>query len=93
MPSATREEEEDPEEEGTKAKKPRVQAVDAKTAAEAIERLKAYVAHELSRARKRGGKKDDYKDGLVYTERRVLLDDVLKVQQRPWRVKCSRCGA
>jgi DNA-directed RNA polymerase I subunit RPA1 len=68
-------------------------AIDPETAADFILKLKKYVKGQLHRAAKTGGTKDAYKDGLVYTERRALLDEVLRVQQRPWRTKCSRCQA
>jgi DNA-directed RNA polymerase I subunit RPA1 len=100
MPTGREEEAEaaddDDEEQGSKkkAKKgPKVGAVDAQTAEESIIRLEKYVEAQLHRASKRGGTKDAYKDGLVYQERRALLDDVLRVQSRSWRVKCTRCLA
>lgn len=77
-----------------KNKKAKPTTIDPETAADFIVKLQKYVKVQLHRAAKKGsGVKDEYKDGLVYTERRALLDDVLRVQQRPWRVKCSRCYA
>lgn len=95
MPTAARDEDvEDEEVEGSgKTKKTKATAVDAETAADAIVRLGLFVKDQLHRASKRGKTKDSYKDGLVYTERRALLDEVLRVQQRSWRIKCTRCAA
>ncbi len=98
MPTSREDEadDDDDEEEETqkKAKKgPKVGTVDPQTAEESIIKLGKYVEAQLHRASKKGGAKDGYKDGLVYQERRALLDDVLRVQQRSWRVKCSRCAA
>ena len=90
MPYAREEEAADEEEGGKKAK---AAAVSAQTAAEHIVRLEAYVKEQLHKAKKRGTTQDSYKDGLVYQERRALLDDVLRVQQRSWRVRCTRCQA
>lgn len=96
VPTARDEEPEEEEEtEGGKKKdkKAKGATIDPQTAADFIVKLQKYVKGQLHRAAKRGGTKDEYKDGLVYTERRALLDEVLRVQQRPWRVRCSRCLA
>ena len=69
-------------------------AVPVETAAEHIVKLEDYVRYKLHQANKRGGGKDDYRDGVVYEERRALLEEVLKGDSsRSWRTKCSRCRA
>lgn len=92
MPSAIREEEDEDAEDAPK-KGRSTQSIPAQVLAESIEKMKAYVKDNLHRAKKRGNVKDGYKDGLVYTERRQLLDEVLRVQSKSWRVRCSRCNA
>jgi len=64
-------------------------AIPAETAAEFIVRMEGYVKHHLHSAKKRGGVKDEYKDGLVYEERKRVLHDF---GRKAWG-KCTRCSA
>lgn len=63
----------------------------AETAAEFIVRLENFTNAALAMGRKKGAGKDDYKDGLVYEERKMLLAEFVKacVQYK----KCARCNA
>ena len=62
-------------------------------AAEHIIKVDKYVKGALAMAKKQAIGKDEYKDGLVFEERRALLDGVFKQTGRPWARKCSRCHA
>lgn len=52
-----------------------------------------FVKSALHRAKERKIGKDDYKDGLVYQERKEVLDGVLKTGGRSWIRRCTRCHA
>ncbi|ORX40060.1 hypothetical protein BD324DRAFT_254113 [Kockovaella imperatae] len=68
--------------------------VPVETAAEHIVKLDDFVRYALHQAKKHGAEKDNYRDGVVYEERRALLEEVLKGDSsRSWRTKCSRCRA
>lgn len=64
-------------------------AIPKETAAEFVVRMEEYVKYQLHIAKKRGGVKDEYKDGLVYEERKRVLHDF---GRKGW-VKCARCTA
>lgn len=63
------------------------------TAGEYIVRMDNFAKSAVHKAKKRGAGKDDYKDGLVYQERRELLDGFLRPGSRPWMRRCGRCSA
>ncbi len=63
------------------------------TAGDYIVRLGKYVKDAVHQAKKSRIVKDAYKDGLVYQERKELLDGVLRTGGRPWMRKCARCLA
>ncbi len=64
-------------------------ALPAETAAEFVVRMEEYVRYQLKMAKKRGGVKDEYKDGLVYEERKRVLHEFGK---KNWG-RCTRCTA
>jgi hypothetical protein len=66
-------------------------AMPAQNAAEFIVRIDKFVKHHLALAKKRGGVKDEYKDGLVYEERKATLQQALVAAKKP--KKCLRCAA
>lgn len=68
-------------------------AIAPERAAEYVIRLNEFVKNKLKRAEKRGIGKDEYKDGLVYQERKQVLGGVLKTGGRPWNRRCARCLA
>ena len=64
------------------------------TANDHIAKLDNYVKFQLHDAKKRGIVRDDYRNGVVYEERRALLEEVLKGPiSQAWKKKCSRCQA
>ena len=67
--------------------------VPPQTAAEYIVRIRGFVKTSLHVAKKKGIGRYDYKDGLVFQERREVLDGVFKTAGRPWRGRCTRCNA
>lgn len=66
--------------------------IPAETAAQFVKRLVAFTDNALAQARRTGaGGKDDYKDGLVYEERKALLSTFVKALVG-WK-RCQRCQA
>ena len=68
-------------------------AIASETAGEYIVKLGQFVKNTLKEVRKRGIRQDDYKDGLVYQERKETLDGVFRTGGRSWMRKCTRCHA
>ena len=69
-------------------------AVPLETAKDHIAKLQNYVKFHLHNAKKRGLVRDNYRNGVVYEERKTVLEEVLKGESsRAWRNKCSRCQA
>lgn len=67
------------------------QDVPAERAAEFIVRIEQFVATALEHSRRLGQTSDDYKDGLVYEERKRVMNEFIKAAQG-WK-RCSRCQA
>jgi DNA-directed RNA polymerase I subunit RPA1 len=65
------------------------QSFPAEGIAEFIVRMENYVNHQLKAAAKVGGVRDEYKDGLVYEERKKVLSEFAKKTY----AKCNRCMA
>jgi DNA-directed RNA polymerase I subunit RPA1 len=65
--------------------------IPAERAAEFVVRIEQFVAQALDYARKMGRTSDEYKDGLVYEERKRVLAEFIKAAQG-WK-RCSRCQA
>lgn len=66
--------------------------VPAETAEEFIKRIETFTMDALVRARQSGaGGKDDYKDGLVYEERKSILSEFVKACAG-WK-RCMSCHA
>lgn len=63
----------------------------AESAAEFIDRIEQFCSIALKQARRAGRGRDDYKDGLVYEERKRLFADFIKAAQNYKR--CYRCDA
>lgn len=66
-------------------------AVPAETAAELIIRIEKFVQQVLRKPRQAGQPKDQYKDGLVFEERKKVLAEFAREGTR--YKKCSRCLA
>lgn len=91
-PAADDEDEEEEEEtRGRKGRRGESSTMPAQSAAEFIVRIEQFVRHHLSLAKKRGGVKDEYKDGLVYEERKATLHQALSAAKKS--KKCLRCAA
>ena len=62
-------------------------------AGEYIAKVEAFVKDALRKARKQGVGRNDYKDGLVYQERREILNAFFMIGGRSWLRRCARCTA
>jgi DNA-directed RNA polymerase I subunit RPA1 len=81
----------DEEEEGGKGRRGESSTMPAQSAAEFMVRIQQFVKHHISLAKRSGGIKDEYKDGLVYEERKATLHQALSAAKKS--KKCLRCSA
>ena len=65
--------------------------IPAESAADFMHRMDQFVNVAIAMARQQGRGNDEYKDGLVYEERKRVLAEFVKAAQG-WK-KCTRCNA
>lgn len=65
--------------------------IPAESAAEFIQRMENFTNQAIALFHREGRTRDDYKDGIVYEERKRVLHEFVKLAQG-WK-RCTRCNA